>query len=117
MTSAGAGTREAGPPRAFASAQVEGIAETVMNLGRYAYGQSLRNKAGLALLAPAVKQLREVTDWEEYGGAPLLGFDRPCIKAHGRSSPRAVKNALKVAAKAVRSGLCAAIAEGVGAAA
>ncbi|MBI2893389.1 MAG: phosphate acyltransferase PlsX [Deltaproteobacteria bacterium] len=88
---------------------LEGIAETVMNLGRYAYRKSLRNKAGLALLAPAVKQLKEVTDWEEYGGAPILGFDRVCIKAHGRSSPRAVRNALKVAQKAVRSGLCEAI--------
>lgn len=92
---------------------LEGIAETVMNLGRYAYRRSLRNKAGLALLAPAVKQLKEVTDWEEYGGAPILGFDRVCIKAHGRSSPRAVRNALKVAHKAVRSGLCEAIREGL----
>lgn len=92
---------------------LEGIAETVMNLGRYAYSQSLRNKAGLALLAPAVRQLKQATDWEEYGGAPLLGFERPCIKAHGRSSARAVGNALKVASKAVRSGLCEAIAAGV----
>lgn len=92
---------------------LEGIAETVMNLGRYAYKQSLRNKAGLALLAPAVRQLKQATDWEEYGGAPLLGFARPCIKAHGRSSPRAVSNALKVANKAVRSGLCEAIGDGV----
>jgi phosphate acyltransferase len=96
---------------------LEGIAETVMNLGRYAYRQSLRNKAGLALLAPAVKQLKQITDWEEYGGAPLLGFTRPCIKAHGRSSPRAIANALKVASKAVRTGLCEAIAEGMSAAA
>jgi phosphate acyltransferase len=90
---------------------LEGIAETVTNLARYAYGQSLRNKVGLALLAPAVRQLKQLTDWEEYGGAPLLGFTRPCIKAHGRSSPRAIENALKVAHKAVRTGLCTAIAE------
>lgn len=96
---------------------LEGIAETVVNLGRYAYKQSLRNKAGLALLAPAVKQLRQATDWEEYGGAPLLGFEHPCIKAHGRSSPRAIENALKVAGKAVRSGLSQAIAEGMAASA
>ena len=94
---------------------LEGIAETVMNLGRYAYRQSLRNKAGLALLAPAVRQLKQITDWEEYGGAPLLGFAHPCIKAHGRSSPRAIGNALKVAHKAIRTGLCDAIAEGMSA--
>ena len=34
-----------------------------------------------------------VTDWQEYGGAPLLGFDRLFIKAHGRSGARAIANA------------------------
>jgi phosphate acyltransferase len=84
---------------------LEGVAETVMRLGRYAMKEKLRYKAGLALLAPAVKQLREVTDWQQYGGVPLLGFDRLCINAHGRSSARAVTNAIKVAARATRSGL------------
>jgi glycerol-3-phosphate acyltransferase PlsX len=84
---------------------LEGVAQTVLRLGRYAMKQKLRYKAGLALLAPAVKQLREVTDWEQYGGAPILGFDRLCIKAHGRSTAVAVTNAIKVATRATRSGL------------
>ena len=84
---------------------LEGVAQTVLRLGRYAMKQKLRYKAGLALLAPAVKQLREVTDWQQYGGAPILGFDRLCIKAHGRSSAVAVQNAIKVATRATRSGL------------
>jgi glycerol-3-phosphate acyltransferase PlsX len=84
---------------------LEGVAETVMRLGRYAMDKKLRYKAGLALLAPAVKRLREVTDWEQYGGAPILGFDRLCIKAHGRSSSRAVANAIKVGSRATKSGL------------
>jgi glycerol-3-phosphate acyltransferase PlsX len=92
---------------------LEGIASTVMNLGRYAFHQNLRNKMGLALLAPAVKELREITDWEQYGGAPVLGFDHVCIKAHGRSSKRAIKNAMKVAAKAVRTDLVGAISDAV----
>ena len=44
-----------------------------------------------------------VTDWEQYGGAPMLGFDRVFIKAHGRSKARAIANAGKVAAKAVHA--------------
>jgi glycerol-3-phosphate acyltransferase PlsX len=92
---------------------LEGISETVMRLGRYAMDKSIMYKAGLALLAPAVKKLRRVTDWEQYGGAPILGFDRVCIKAHGRSSDRAIKNALKVADKAVRTDMVEAIRDGL----
>jgi len=89
----------------------EGIASTVMRLGKYAFRKSIVYKAGLTLLAPAVKQLKEVTDWEQYGGAPILGFDRICIKAHGRSSERAIKNALKVAVKTVETDVVSAIRE------
>lgn len=92
---------------------LEGVAETVRNLARYAFRQNLMYKAGLTLLSPAVKQLRAVTDWEQYGGAPVLGFDHVCIKAHGRSSERALANAIKVAHKAVRTGLVDAIRAGL----
>lgn len=92
---------------------LEGVADTVMRLGRYAGDSSVRYKAGLALLAPAVKKLRKATDWEQYGGAPILGFDHVCIKAHGRSTERAIGNAIKVAARAARSELVRSIREGL----
>ena len=44
-------------------------------------------------------------DYSEHGGAPLLGVKGVSIIAHGKSSPRAVKNALKAAARAVTSGM------------
>jgi len=44
-------------------------------------------------------------DYSEYGGAPLLGVKGVSIISHGKSSPRAIKNALKVAAQAVTSGM------------
>ena len=44
-------------------------------------------------------------DYSEHGGAPLLGVKGVSIIAHGKSSPRAVKNALKVAVQAVTSGM------------
>jgi glycerol-3-phosphate acyltransferase PlsX len=50
-------------------------------------------------LEAALKHL----DYSEHGGAPLLGVKGVSIIAHGKSSPRAVKNALKVAAQAVTS--------------
>jgi glycerol-3-phosphate acyltransferase PlsX len=36
-------------------------------------------------------------DYSEYGGAPLLGISKPCIIGHGRSTSKAIKNAVKVA--------------------
>ena len=44
-------------------------------------------------------------DYSEHGGAPLLGVRGVSIISHGKSSPRAIKNAVKVAARAVESGL------------
>ena len=48
------------------------------------------------------KALRQL-DYSEHGGAPLLGVKGVSIICHGRSSPRAIKNALKIAAQAVDS--------------
>ena len=42
-------------------------------------------------------------DYQEYGGAPLLGVNGVSIICHGESSPRAIQNAIGVAARAVRN--------------
>jgi glycerol-3-phosphate acyltransferase PlsX len=54
--------------------------------------------AGL-LLKPAFRRLKRRMDYAEVGGAPLLGVDGTCIIAHGRSSARAIKNAIRAAAR------------------
>ncbi|MDF1667627.1 MAG: phosphate acyltransferase PlsX [Planctomycetota bacterium] len=84
---------------------LEGVNETVQRLARYAYRESLSWKIALALLSRGIRELKNLTDWQQYGGAPILGFDHLCIKAHGRSSGRAISNAIRVARKAVDSGL------------
>jgi glycerol-3-phosphate acyltransferase PlsX len=90
---------------------LEGVQETVVELATYAYKEKLRWRAGLAMLSSGIQRLKSVTDWEQYGGAPILGFDRIFIKAHGRSRSRAIANAGKVAAKAVSHELGRAIRE------
>jgi len=47
----------------------------------------------------ALKEL----DYSEHGGAPLLGVNGVSIISHGKSSPRAIKNAIKVAVQAIDS--------------
>lgn len=88
---------------------LEGVSETVIELARYAYKEKLLWRAGLAMLSSGIERIKEVTDWEQYGGAPILGFDRLFIKAHGRSKARAITNAGKVAARAVSKDLANAI--------
>jgi glycerol-3-phosphate acyltransferase PlsX len=92
---------------------LEGVHETVVELAQYAYKESLRWRAGLAMLSSGIQRIKDITDWEQYGGAPVLGFNRICIKAHGRSKARAITNAGKVAAKAVAHELGQAIQQGL----
>lgn len=82
---------------------LEGVAESVVELAQYAYKERIAWRAGLMMLSSGIKRLKQITDWEQYGGAPILGFDRLVIKAHGRSKEHAIVNAGKVAAKAVGS--------------
>ncbi len=91
----------------------EGVGEVLKSVGKWAFKQNLVWRAGLMLLARGLKQLKDVTDYSEYGGAPLLGFARPVLKAHGRSEARAIANAIKVAAKADRDDVCGEIGRAV----
>jgi glycerol-3-phosphate acyltransferase PlsX len=52
-----------------------------------------------------LERIFRVLDYEEYGGAPLLGVGGVTIICHGESSPFAIRNAVAVAARAVRSNM------------
>ncbi len=72
----------------------EGVIHVVLRLLSEAHdGEGLRRK------------LREL-DYAEYGGAPLLGVDGVVIIAHGGSSAKAIKNAIRVASRFVETDLC-----------
>lgn len=93
---------------------LEGVSEVVSDLAKDAYARKFLWRLGLTMLSQGIRQLRTMTDWKQYGGAPLLGFDRVVIKAHGRSNARAIRNAVKVAAKAVDRDLAGQIQRGMG---
>jgi glycerol-3-phosphate acyltransferase PlsX len=63
---------------------------------------------------PLLKKIYSNHDWQEYGGAPLLGVGGYCIICHGRSEARAIMNAIRVGKQLVNSGVNAKIVEGVG---
>lgn len=54
------------------------------------------------LLLPSILGIKKRVDSDEFGGAPILGVNGICIKAHGRAKAKAIKNAIRVAAEAVR---------------
>jgi glycerol-3-phosphate acyltransferase PlsX len=54
---------------------------------------------------PVMKKIYAKHDWQEYGGAPLLGVGGYCLICHGRSEARAIMNAIRVAKQLVNSGV------------
>jgi glycerol-3-phosphate acyltransferase PlsX len=56
---------------------------------------------GGILTASAFDAVKKQIDYAEHGGAPLLGVNGICIISHGRSSAKAIKNAIRVAGEFV----------------
>ena len=92
---------------------LEGVSEVAKDLAKQAYGTRLRYKVALAMMSKGIREIKNLTDWKQYGGAPIVGFDHCVIKAHGRSNARAIRNALKVAAKTVERRLAGEIESGM----
>lgn len=93
---------------------LEGVGDVLQSLTAEASARKVQWRIGLSMLEGGLEELKRLTDWKAYGGAPLLGFDRVAIKAHGRSEAGAMRNAIKVAAKTVRGDLIGRIQEAVG---
>ncbi|MBF0619219.1 MAG: phosphate acyltransferase PlsX [Candidatus Omnitrophica bacterium] len=56
---------------------------------------------GALLMMGALKGVKKYGDYSEYGGAPLLGVNGIVMKSHGRSSPKAIKNAIRATIRQV----------------
>lgn len=62
---------------------------------------NLPGTVGLYLMRPSLRKLFKILDYQEYGGAPLLGINGNYIICHGSSSSRAIKNAIEEAWKMI----------------
>jgi len=62
-------------------------------------------KIGAGLMKPVFRGVKRTLDYAEYGGAPLLGVNGVVIISHGKSSPRAIKNAILAAERFVAGGV------------
>ena len=81
----------------------EAVAETIGIMIRENIGDNLVRKLGYIMMRPAFRALKRRIDYAEYGGAPLVGINGISIISHGRSSDRAIKNAVRVATELAKS--------------
>ncbi len=77
----------------------EALAEMVENLLREEIKRTLQASVGFLLSRSAFRRFKQRLDYSEYGGAPLLGVKGCVIICHGRSSAKAVKNAIRFASE------------------
>ena len=80
----------------------ESIAETIMLSLKQEIKADFLATIGAVLSHSAFAELKKKMDYSERGGAPLLGVDGRCIISHGSSTPKAIKNAIRVAAEFVQ---------------
>ena len=74
----------------------EGVALMLMGKLAKIFTKNLRNKLAAAVVLKDVKSLKKNFDYNEYGGAPLMGCAKPVFKAHGSAKARTVYNAIRL---------------------
>ncbi|HYB74265.1 MAG TPA: phosphate acyltransferase PlsX [Candidatus Sulfotelmatobacter sp.] len=91
----------------------EGVAEIFVSLLREELTRDFWSRAGALLVRRSLHRFKRRLDYSEYGGAPLFGVDGVCIIGHGRSSPKAIKNAIRVAGECVTKQVIPHIRDGI----
>lgn len=79
----------------------EGILENLGGLIKKELSKSYISQIGAMLCKPALSGVRRETNYEEAGGAQLLGVNGIMIISHGASSSLAIRNAVKKAAQVI----------------
>ena len=96
------------------------ILKTIEGMGKF-FSTSLKemfsggigSKLGAVLLIKKINAFKKKMDYTEHGGAPLLGTQKPVIKAHGSSNAKAFFNAVRQARICVENDLVGEISKGI----
>lgn len=78
---------------------MEGTIDALMKNLKQSFMSSLRAKIGAALVLPALRGMKKKLSTAEYGGAVLLGVNKPVIKAHGNSKADGFCSAIRIASE------------------
>ncbi len=90
---------------------MEGTADALFTMMKEAFYADSRSKLGALLLKPALKEVKKKLDYEEIGGAPLLGINGLSIVCHGSSKAKAIRAAILKTVEWIESGLMVKLAE------
>jgi phosphate acyltransferase len=85
----------------------EGLVDTVERLLGEELSRTFSGMVGSLLSRRAFRRFRRRLDYSEYGGALLLGVRALCIVGHGRSSGKAIRNAIAMACRYASGGFVA----------
>ncbi len=83
---------------------IEGAVIAIFDILKEQFNKDWIAKFGAMLSYPVYKYLKNKLDHTEYGGALLVGLNGTSIVSHGRSNARAIKNAVRFAARISKSG-------------
>ncbi len=89
---------------------IEGMSKYMFALLKDMYMTNTLTKLSFFAMKDQLRQVKHDFDASEYGGAPLLGLQKPVIKAHGSSDARAIANAVRQAEAYISTGVTAEIA-------
>lgn len=74
----------------------EGVALEVMKKIKDIFKKNIKNKIAAAMIMRDLKILAKEMDYNEYGGAAIMGVNKPVFKAHGSAKAKTMKNAIKL---------------------
>lgn len=74
----------------------EGVAMLLMNEIKSMFSKSVKGKLSACLLMSDLKDLKKRLDYNEIGGAPIIGSSKPVFKAHGSANAKTIRNAVRV---------------------
>lgn len=83
----------------------EGVAGALMGKIKTVFTKSLKNKLAAAAVLSDMRALKKSVDYNEYGGAPIMGAIKPVFKIHGSAKAKTVKNALRLTDAYAKSGI------------
>ncbi|MGA8029919.1 MAG: phosphate acyltransferase PlsX [Bryobacteraceae bacterium] len=75
----------------------EGLVEVIRQMLKQSLKASITRQVGAYLAQGAFNDFKKRVDYSEYGGAPLLGLNGICVICHGRSTAKAIRNAIRIA--------------------
>ena len=74
----------------------EGVASALMKKIKGVFTKNVKTKLAAAMVLADMKELKKSVDYNEYGGAPVMGAAKPVFKVHGSAKADTVKNAFRL---------------------